>query len=187
VVDCIPSLPNATDAVKRGLLRFCPVCDGYEVSGRRIAIVGQGSGGLGEALFMTTYTRQLTLVTLGMDLSFEERRAAAEAGIAVEERPVEMLAAAQAGVRVTFSGGVERRFDAIYAAFGCAPRSQLGQEVGATLGADSRFIVDDKQETSVQGVWAAGDIVRGLNQISVAMGEAAVAATAIHNRLAGRS
>ena len=66
------------------------------------------------------------------------------------------------------------------------PRAGLGRQVGAALGGDGCFIVDDRQETSVRGVWAAGDIVRGVNQISVAMGEAAIAATAIHNRLAGR-
>jgi thioredoxin reductase (NADPH) len=50
---------------------------------------------------------------------------------------------------------------------------------------DGRLIVDDRQQTSVPGVWAAGDIVRGLNQISVAMGQAAIAATAIHRVLMG--
>ena len=41
----------------------------------------------------------------------------------------------------------------------------------------------EHQETSVDGLYAAGDVVRGLNQISVAEGAAAIAATAIHNRL----
>ena len=46
-----------------------------------------------------------------------------------------------------------------------------------------RIFVDEHQATSVDGVFAAGDLVRGLNQISVAEGEAATASAAVHNRL----
>jgi len=46
-------------------------------------------------------------------------------------------------------------------------------------------VVDDRQQTSIPGLYAAGDMVRGLNQITTAQGEAAIAATAMHNRLRG--
>jgi thioredoxin reductase (NADPH) len=46
-----------------------------------------------------------------------------------------------------------------------------------------RVIVDSHCQTSVPGFYAAGDIIEGLNQISVAMGQTAVAATAVHNLL----
>jgi thioredoxin reductase (NADPH) len=45
------------------------------------------------------------------------------------------------------------------------------------------LVVDDHQRTTVSGLWAAGDVVRGLAQISVAMGQAAIAATDINNSL----
>jgi thioredoxin reductase (NADPH) len=82
--------------------------------------------------------------------------------------------------------GTSKRFDLVYSALGCGPRSSLGRQLGCRLGSDGRFIVTEHQETSEPDVWAAGDVVRGLIQISVATGEAAIAATAIHNRLAGR-
>ena len=63
----------------------------------------------------------------------------------------------------------------------------LAGNSGAGSGLTGDFIVTEHQETSEPGVWAAGDVVRGLNQISVATGEAAIAATAIHHRLAGRN
>ncbi|MDB5467662.1 MAG: thioredoxin reductase, partial [Phenylobacterium sp.] len=46
-----------------------------------------------------------------------------------------------------------------------------------------RLFVGDHQETSVPGLYAAGDVVRGLNQISTAEGEGAIAATDVHNAL----
>ena len=55
--------------------------------------------------------------------------------------------------------------------------------LGARFDDGGRLYVDDHQQTSVPGLYAAGDLVRGLNQISTAQGEAAIAATAIHNQL----
>ena len=60
--------------------------------------------------------------------------------------------------------------------------SRVRAESMAALGEDGRMVVDDHQETTVPGLYAAGDVVRGLNQLTVASAEAAVAATAIHNR-----
>ena len=51
--------------------------------------------------------------------------------------------------------------------------------------AGGALIVDRHQQTTVEGLYAAGDVVERLNQIAVAKGHAAIAATAIHNRLRG--
>ena len=60
---------------------------------------------------------------------------------------------------------------------------EIAIAAGAAHDDDLNLRVDDHQQTSVQGLYAAGDVVRGLNQITVAGGEAAIAATAMHNRL----
>ena len=80
-------------------------------------------------------------------------------------------------------GGAERAFDHVYSALGTTPAVDLAVRLGARRADDGRLLVDDHQATSVPGLWAAGDVVRGLNQIAVATAEAAVAATAIHNAL----
>ena len=66
------------------------------------------------------------------------------------------------------------------------PRTRLAVEVGCKLDDGGRLIVGPHQETSIPCLYAAGDVVRGLNQISTACGEAATAATDIHNRLRNR-
>src|SRR3954471_9973016 len=71
--DNTPPLPFAADAVKRGLLRLCPICDGYEVRGQHLAIIGQGARVVSEAQFMQTYARDLTIVTMGEPLAAAER------------------------------------------------------------------------------------------------------------------
>ena len=60
------------------------------------------------------------------------------------------------------------------------------EQLGVELSDDRCIVVDTKQRSSVAGVYAAGDIVMSLDQISVAMGHAAIAATALHNDLRNR-
>jgi thioredoxin reductase (NADPH) len=73
--------------------------------------------------------------------------------------------------------------DVLYPALGCDVRSQLATALGARCTEIGNLHVDDKQRTSVEGLYAAGDVVTDLHQLSVATGHAAVAATAIHNSL----
>ena len=50
------------EAVATGRLRYCPVCDGFEVTDQNVAVIGAGSGGVRETLFLRAYTRRLTLI-----------------------------------------------------------------------------------------------------------------------------
>ena len=85
-------------------------------------------------------------------------------------------------VAVTRDGALHR-FETMYAALGTIARSDLAGQVGAKLDNGACVVVDAHQQSSVDGMYAAGDVVSALDQISVAMGHAAIAATAIHNRL----
>jgi thioredoxin reductase (NADPH) len=66
---------------------------------------------------------------------------------------------------------------------GCAIQNRLATSLGAELDAVGSLKVTAHQQTSVPGLYAAGDVVRGLNQVVVAAAEAAIAATDIHNQL----
>lgn len=191
VIDVEPDLPDLPDALRRGLIRHCGICDGYEVTGHRVGVIGHGPGGLHEALFLRTYTPHLTLLSLGtaVGLSPVQRRQAAEAGITFVEAPV-------ASVRITpdgrvgalcVQGGVWHAFDTVYSALGSIARSDLAGRLDAVLDDAGCVVTDRHQHSSVDGLFAAGDVVQSLDQIGVAMGEAAIAATAIHNRLRGMS
>ena len=71
----------------------------------------------------------------------------------------------------------------MYPMLGETARSDLAVQLGAATAECGEIVVDDFQATSVPGLYAIGDVVRGLNQISVATGQAAVAATRIHHTL----
>lgn len=189
VVDIEPDLPNLQHAIRRGLIRHCPICDGWEVIDQHVGVIGYGARALNEALFIRRYTPHVTVFTLGksLELSDRERALLADASIRVIETPVsEAFVERNALVGLKTSDGSEYRFDTLYSALGALPRSQLAVALGATCAETGCITTDRHQRTSVPGVYACGDIVQEtLNQIAVATGHAAIAATTIHNELRG--
>lgn len=186
VIDNEPALPGVYGLVRRGLIRVCPICDGFEQENKAIGIVGNGEKAVNEALFLTLYSDRITVLNVGApeNLSVEDRAKAAERGVAIVDTPISAVRVENDRiVALDLEDGGACAFDTIYAALGTTPCTLLAQELGAEMDEDRRLRVDDHQATSVPGLYAAGDMVRGLNQISIAQAEGAIAATAIHNRL----
>ncbi|WP_207458366.1 FAD-dependent oxidoreductase [Azospirillum sp. SYSU D00513] len=187
VIDREPGLPNLYQAVQKGLIRQCPICDAYEVIDHRIGVIGHGAGTLGEALFLRNYSPDVTMLTLGKPMELEEvdRRRMEKAGIRAVIDPVAEVHTEEGRiVALTTEAGDRLTFDTLYSGLGADPRTGAVMALGPLTAADGRLSVDRHQQTSVEGLFAAGDVVEGLNQISVGMGQAAIAATAIHRRLA---
>jgi thioredoxin reductase (NADPH) len=107
----------------------------------------------------------------------------ARMGIELIRAPIDNVQLEGDRVTALSWGGTFRSFDLVYSALGTSPNADLAETLNARVGDDGRLFVDAHQATSVKGLYAAGDVVRGLNQIAVAGAEAAVAATAIHNAL----
>ena len=188
VMDNAPALPGLEDAVARSLVRICPICDAFEVIDQSVGVIGHDDHAGAEALFLTTYTEDVSLLHVGAEsgLSAEMRERLAAGGVRVVETPIESVVLEKRKVRaLCLAGGEAMTFDSLYAALGVTPRNQLAVKAGALLDVDARLVVNDHQETSIPGLFAAGDVVRGLNQISTACGEGALAATRVHNRLRG--
>ncbi|MEB3414713.1 NAD(P)/FAD-dependent oxidoreductase [Alteriqipengyuania sp. WL0013] len=173
------------DALAKGLLRYCPVCDGYEVTDKRVGVIGTGDHGTAETMFLRGFTRDLTLVSPDSDHELDAECLATldEAGVARVDGPCGKYELRGERIAVeTADGWLE--FDSIYPAMGSDVRSELAASAGAETTGDGCIVVDDHQRTSVPGLYAAGDVVLGLDQISHAMGAAGVAATTIRNDLA---
>ena len=183
VVDHHPDLPGVERAVQRSLVRVCPICDGYEATDKAVAVIGHSDKGAREAAFMRTYSDRVTLIHIGPADALSRRDELDRLGVELILAPLEAVELEQDRVTALTWGGQTRAFDLVYSALGTSPNAELAQGLGARLSGDGRLEVDLHQTTSVPGLYAAGDVVRGLNQIAVATAEAAVAATDIHNRL----
>jgi thioredoxin reductase (NADPH) len=173
------------DALSRGLIRYCPICDGYEVTDKKVGVIGSGSHGVAEAVFIRSYTADVTLIApdTALRLSDEDQQKLEMAGIKCVDGPAQAVAIDEKCIVVDTAEG-HHAFDSVYPALGSDTHTQLAQMVDADLSDDDCIKVDDHQRCNVPGLYAAGDVVIGLDQISHAMGEGGVAATTIRNDLA---
>lgn len=187
VIDIEPDLPGVANAVRQGYVRHCPICDGYEVIDQNVGIVGRGAHLVREAMFIRHYTDRLTVFSLGRDIELNENQYAQlrEVGIRIIDEPIAEVCVAKGRVEALRGhSGKMHAFDTLYSALGTTVRSELARQVGAQLDERGDLLVDNRRlMTSIPGFYAAGDVVNGLNQISVAAGHAAIAATAIHHSL----
>jgi thioredoxin reductase (NADPH) len=175
------------EALSRGLVRYCPICDGYEVTDKRVGVIGSDSHGVAEAVFIRSYTADVTLIApdKALRLKPEDSQKLKDAGIECVDGPAQAVAMDRNCIVVDTAEG-HYAFDSIYPALGSDTHTQLAEMVGAELSSDDCIRVDSHQRTSVPGLYAAGDVVIGLDQISHAMGEGGVAATTVRNDLCTR-
>jgi thioredoxin reductase (NADPH) len=113
---------------RQGLVRYCPICDGYESRDQKIAVIAYGSHGVGEAVFIArTYSDDVTLLTLGqpLELDPEQRAKLDQHRIKVVENPVGSLDIEDNRIAAIHFGGREHRFDVLYSALGQHMSAQL--------------------------------------------------------------
>lgn len=163
-LDVEPELPNIWEAVQNGLVRYCPVCDAFEAKGRRIALISYGKCRTKEALLLRGYTSDLTIMTLGREMNLTHREASilSDAGISILRDPIVRFSREKNAVAAwaEHEGG-PYNFDILYSALGTHFHSELGVSLGAEVDEDGALIVDNHQKTTVEGLYAAGDVVRG--------------------------
>lgn len=186
VVNRRPDMDEALHqkALAQGLIRYCPICDGFEVTDRTVGVIGSGAHGVAEAMFLRGYTADITMVSPGKahDLDRQEHQRLVDAGVAIVDGPARGIAIEACRIAIETADG-RHSFDTVYPALGSDVRNELAIQAGAAL-TEGCILVDGHQRTNVPGLYAAGDVVLGLDQISHAMGEGGVAATTIRNDLA---
>lgn len=128
VVNRRPTMIGAAEharALAEGRLRYCPICDGYEVTDKRIAVLGTGERGHNEALFLRGYTKDIWLVAPegGHELSDEQRNALLAAGVQIVG-VCDAAALDEDGLRLDIEGA-SIRVDSLYPALGSDIRSEL--------------------------------------------------------------
>jgi len=174
------------EAVASGAVRLCPVCDGFDVIDKRIAVATSETNPVGHALFMRSFSADVLLFERADDsaVNDDERRQLAAAN-------VRHIASPLLGVTLTADlkpvlhtrDGEDYACDVFYPMLGQRARSTLASNLGAETSDCDTLVVDEHCRTTVPGLFAIGDVTRGLNQIAVATGQAAIAATTIHNTL----
>ncbi|HYD73432.1 MAG TPA: NAD(P)/FAD-dependent oxidoreductase [Candidatus Binatia bacterium] len=182
VANVEPPLPDHDEAVRKGLLRYCPICDAHEVIGKRVAVIGNSARSAAEMNFLNTYSKDVSIVAANEEAAgILTGAGCAPLGVASQ------IAPEKNGLAITLADGRSDHFDTMYSCLGVRPQTALAEQLGAQLAQEQTIETDKHQRTSVEGVFAAGDVVHALDQIAVAFGHAAIAATTMHNLLRGRA
>jgi thioredoxin reductase (NADPH) len=173
-----------TAALRGGLLRYCPICDGYEITDQSVAVIGSGDRLFGEAKFLRSYTPSVTVFSEDslIRLNDRQREELKSVGVRIIDTPASEYRLGDAAIEARFESAWQR-FDTLYAALGSTIWSDIVRGLSPEMTDEGCLVVDAHQRTSVGGLYAAGDVVVGVDQIVHAMGQAAVAATAIRNDL----
>lgn len=185
IVDRKPALPHMPEFIYEGAIRFCPICDGYEAMNKKIGVLGLINNIVKKALFLRAYSSDISLLPLDATITLTEDQTQnlQEAGIALPRESIADLIGAGEKISVLWRSGGETVFDVIYPVMGAEVRTELAIALGARCNEDGYLHTNDQLQTSVLSLYAVGDVTTDLHQISVATGQAAIAACAIHNSL----
>ena len=172
-------------AIRAGVLRYCPICDGYEYRDKRIVVVGCDEQGAAEALFMRRFSPHITLVPrLFSELDEAVRTELEGAGITVIERRIARYAPSSDAMVIYLEGQDQpQSFDLMVPGLGVTPRSELASQLGVEINENGCCHETALFDSGVPGLWVAGDVLEGLDQVSAAIGHGAIAATNAHNWL----
>jgi thioredoxin reductase len=170
-------------------VHHCPDCDGFEVADKRVVVLGHGKSTVGFTLGMLTWTDKLTLITNGApgDISDEHLAKLAEFNIPVINKTITKLegdAETKQLELVRFEDGESLACDALFFNLGTETASNLHEMLDCRIDEESGLVwVDADQQTSVPGVYAAGDLTPKSQLAIVAAAEGAMAAIHIHKSL----
>ena len=185
--DLTPDCPGFRDFYGVSV-HHCPDCDGYECIDKRIAVLGSGTRTVGFALDLLTWTNKITLITEDKSgLSKDDRARLDSFDISVRDQSIEKLDGdfeSKQLRQIIFREGNALECEALFFNLGTEPASNLHEMLGCKLDESCGLVwVDRTQQTSVKGVFAAGDITPNSQLAIVAAAEGAMAAIHIHDSL----
>jgi Thioredoxin reductase len=164
-------LPGMAEMEGHGV-SYCAVCDAFFYRKKNVAVLGSGEYALHEVNELLSVVGSVTLLTNGMEVTakFPEN-------VQIETRKIAKLKGAGQFEGVRFEDGSESNFDGMFVAMGSANATDLALKAGAAFDA-GKLVLDKDFQTTVPGLFAAGDCTGGTLQVAVAVGEGAIAGLA---------
>jgi len=165
-------------------LHYCLHCDAYMFVDESVYVMGHGDSAAYVAMIMLNFTDEVDLLLRGDDPTWSE-----ETGRMLDAHPIDVIDADVTGIEKGDDGWLEalefedetrREYRGGFAMYGSEYNTALAESLGAELNDGGTVIADDHGRTSVEDVFAVGDLVSGHNQIPVAMGQGAKAGIQVH-------
>ncbi|HEX7117290.1 MAG TPA: NAD(P)/FAD-dependent oxidoreductase [Longimicrobiales bacterium] len=183
--DCVPDIPGLAPAY--GItVHHCPDCDGPAVTGEPVGVIGWTRTAAELALFLQTWTERVVLLLHGHETELDDagRDTLRRRGVAVRAAAVARVDQRDGRVRgVELANGERLELTRLFFRVATPPASDLGRRLGCRSAEGGRIAVDDGQETTAPGVYAAGDITGHPHLAISAAADGVRAALALHRSL----
>jgi thioredoxin reductase (NADPH) len=174
-----PGIPGLDEMDGKGV-SYCVSCDGFFYRGKQVVVLGEGVHAANSALELTSYTPSVAILTNGKapTITSEYMEKLKEANIPILEQKIARLEGTNGLERVVFADGGSFDTFGLFVAVGEASSTDFAKTLGLEQEGNS-IKADLEQKTNIPGIFAAGDCVGRFKQISVAVGEGALAGRAI--------
>ena len=166
----VPRIPGLAGLEGHGV-SFCAACDAFFYRSRDVAVLGSGEYALHEVQALLPVVKSVTLLTNGAPLTADF-----PTEVTVCPQAVEAVLGETVVTGVQLSGGVQLPVSGVFVALGVAGSTALARKIGAEVDGN-RIVVDARMQTTVPGLYAAGDCTGGLLQVAKAVYEGAQAGT----------
>lgn len=166
----VPKIKGVKELEGKGV-SYCAVCDGFFFRGKPLTVLGNGEYAVHEAKELLPLAKSVTIATNGkvMEVDVPE-------GVNVKTEKIAEIKGDDKVEIIAFENGAEHEASGVFVAMGVAGSADLARKIGAET-EGNKIIVDKNMATNVPGLFAAGDCVGGLLQISKAVSDGAIAGT----------
>ncbi len=167
-----PLINGLKDFEGRGV-SYCAVCDGFFYRGKNVAVLGSGSYAMSECGHLLALAGSVTMLTNGQPVLEN-----IVDGIKIENRKIKSIIGDEHVTGVIFNDESFMPVDGLFVAVGTASSVDFARKLGAIV-ADNKIQTEKDFSTNIPGLYAAGDCVSEVMQVSVAVGQGAIAGLSI--------
>lgn len=182
---CYSGIKNEEKLTGRGV-HYCAVCDGFFYKGKKIAVIGNGNFAAEQAIELSSYTKDITLISNGRKFEMNKKYSNE-----LKKNKIKLIGAKA----ISFEGEkkLERiktahgdlKFDGVFMGIGCSAAS-FAKRFGIETKGNS-IAADNTGKTNVPGIYAAGACTGAISQVSVAVGEGCKAAISVIKQIRGKA
>jgi thioredoxin reductase (NADPH) len=157
---------------------YCSTCDGFFYKNLKVGVLGNKDFAIHEAMELTTFTKDITIYTNGKEPDISDKYVGELDRFRMDARKISKLDGAEFLEQIHFTDGTSESIDGLFVAYESASSIDFARKLGILTDGNT-VVTDSNQQTNLEGVFAAGDCSSKFRQISVAVGQGAVAGKAI--------
>ena len=163
----VPPIENIEKFEGRGV-SYCAICDGFFFRKKKVGVIGSAGYANSEYGVLKNIIDDVTILTDGKQPSFDS--------LPFTDKKIKSFEGGEKLEEVVFEDGTSEKYDGVFVACGSAGAFELAKKLGLEIDGN-KIVTDDKRATNIPGVYAAGDCVKGLQQIAKAVYDGMLAGT----------